>query len=155
MEEGVQPESDLRLSENIHTDDAVCSSEPESEEGCLSMEEPFDDVASDERESEGAARSSDEMREEECDDNYESVEETCASQDRESNDMEGNEDSVDRESEGYKYLYESCPIREDQSIILISLYASRHHLTDVAVGDLLKLIALHCPTPNNCRDYRV
>ena len=51
-EEGVQPESDLRLSENIHTDDAVCSSEPESEEGCLSMEEPFDDVASDERERE-------------------------------------------------------------------------------------------------------
>jgi hypothetical protein len=53
-------------------------------------------------------------------------------------------------SENYEFLYDGCPIREDQSVILISLYASWHHLSDVAVMDLLQLISLHCPFPNNC-----
>ena len=62
------------------------------------------------------------------------------------------QDSTDgeEESENYNLLYEGCPIREDQSVVLISLFASRHHLSDVAIKDLLKLIDLHCPCPNNC-----
>ena len=58
--------------------------------------------------------------------------------------------------ERYELLYEGCPIREDQSIILISLFAARHHLSDVAIKDLLKLIDLHCPSLNNCTksEYR-
>lgn len=35
-------------------------------------------------------------------------------------------------SENYEFLYDGCPIREDQSVILISLYASRHHLSETA-----------------------
>jgi hypothetical protein len=42
------------------------------------------------------------------------------------------------------------PIRENGSVVLISIFASRHHLSDAAVKDLLKLISLHCPCPDNC-----
>ena len=57
-----------------------------------------------------------------------------------------NEDDVDEETfsedepECYKFLYDGCHICEDQSILLVSLFASRHRLSDVAVKDLLKLI---------------
>ena len=47
-------------------------------------------------------------------------------------------------------LYEGSPINEAESILLVSLFVNRHHVSDVAIQDLLKLISLHCPIPNQC-----
>jgi hypothetical protein len=62
----------------------------------------------------------------------------------------GMNESRQSDSKTYDFLYHGCPIRENESVILFSLFASRHHLSDVAVIDLLTLISLHCPFPNNC-----
>ena len=47
-------------------------------------------------------------------------------------------------------LYENAPICEEESLLLISLFATRHGLSDVALQNLLQLLALHCPEPNRC-----
>ena len=62
----------------------------------------------------------------------------------------GIDETIQADSECYEFLYDGCPVREDQSVVLVSLYASRHHLSDVAVSDLLKFVSLHCPSPNKC-----
>ena len=73
-----------------------------------------------------------------------------STEERERSEIEQESTHGEGQHERYELLYEGCPIREDQSIILISLFAARHHLSDVAIKDLLKLIDLHCPSPNNC-----
>lgn len=40
-------------------------------------------------------------------------------------------DDVDANNEQYQPLYDGCPITEDQSILLVSLYATRHRLSHV------------------------
>ena len=64
------------------------------------------------------------------------------SDDQEGTDVEGfhEGDGEDDQSETYNLLYDGCPLCEDESVLLVSLFASRHHLSDVAVNDLLKLI---------------
>ena len=47
-------------------------------------------------------------------------------------------------------LFQDCRLTRTSSHLLISKFAARHSLTDVAVKDLLTLIKLHCPQPNSC-----
>lgn len=47
-------------------------------------------------------------------------------------------------------LYESASLTKKESIVLIMAFANRHKLTGAATNDLLKLVSLHCPTPNHC-----
>lgn len=49
-----------------------------------------------------------------------------------------------------KPLFESCPLTPSASNILLMKFKMRHNLTNEALSDLLKLIKLHCPTPNLC-----
>lgn len=47
-------------------------------------------------------------------------------------------------------LYEGSQLTVSASSILIMQYKTKHNLTNEAVGDLLQLLKLHCPTPNKC-----
>jgi hypothetical protein len=49
-----------------------------------------------------------------------------------------------------KPLFEGCPLSLSSSNILLMKFKMRHGLTNEALSDLLKLIKLHCPTPNLC-----
>ena len=52
--------------------------------------------------------------------------------------------------EAGQLLYDSSSLTVPASCLLIKKFALRHNLTQVAVGDLLQLIRLHCPPPNHC-----
>ena len=47
-------------------------------------------------------------------------------------------------------LYNNARLTMKTSRILIQKFLLRHHLSDAAKSDLLKIIELHCPKPNNC-----
>ena len=47
-------------------------------------------------------------------------------------------------------LFQGCPLTVTSSSVLIMQYKMRHNLTNVAIVDLLKLLKLHCPNPNQC-----
>lgn len=47
-------------------------------------------------------------------------------------------------------LYEGSSLTLASSSVLIIKYKMRHNLTQEALGDLLQLIKLHCPSPNRC-----
>lgn len=47
-------------------------------------------------------------------------------------------------------LYDGAPLTLSASNLLIMQFKMRHNLTDGCVSDLLKLLKLHCPSPNNC-----
>ncbi|XP_074612396.1 uncharacterized protein LOC141866757 [Acropora palmata] len=63
------------------------------------------------------------------------------------------DDARDRENtekEDDPPLYPSCPLRLSESILLIMTLAIRHKLTGDALGDVIKLVDLHCvPGPNS------
>lgn len=48
-------------------------------------------------------------------------------------------------------LFNGAPITRGESLMCILTFAMRFTLTGVALSFLLKLIALHCPTPNFCK----
>lgn len=64
--------------------------------------------------------------------------------------LETEDEEDDNQESVYDMLYDGSPVRENESIQLISMYATRHRLTDVALQDLLKLLEIHCPKPNKC-----
>lgn len=47
-------------------------------------------------------------------------------------------------------LYENSSLSVSESSLLLMAFAVRHKLSGVALEDLLELIHLHCPKPNNC-----
>ena len=47
-------------------------------------------------------------------------------------------------------LYEKSSLTVSSSSVLIMKYKMRHNLTQEALADLLLLIKLHCPSPNQC-----
>lgn len=47
---------------------------------------------------------------------------------------------------GYHPLYRNAPISVAESLLLIMTFANRHKITGKALGDLLTLISLHCPS---------
>ena len=47
-------------------------------------------------------------------------------------------------------LYEGSSLTVPTSSVLIMKYALRHKLTQEALADLLRLVKLHCPSPNQC-----
>ena len=47
-------------------------------------------------------------------------------------------------------LYEGSSLTVPTSSVLIMKYALRHSLTQEALADLLRLVKLHCPSPNQC-----
>ena len=47
-------------------------------------------------------------------------------------------------------LYQDSSVTVSESSLLIMAFAVRHKLSGVALEDLLELIHLHCPKPNNC-----
>ena len=47
-------------------------------------------------------------------------------------------------------LYNGSSLTVPSSSVLIMKYKMKHHLTQEALADLLKLIKLHCPLPNQC-----
>ena len=47
-------------------------------------------------------------------------------------------------------LYSGASLTVGSSNILIMQYKLRHKLTDESLADLLQLLRLHCPTPNQC-----
>ena len=48
-------------------------------------------------------------------------------------------------------LFEGAQINQKESMLLIMTFALRHGLSGHALDDLLSLIQLHCPAPNNLR----
>lgn len=47
-------------------------------------------------------------------------------------------------------LYEGCTLTVPSSSVLIMKFKERHNLTEEGLSDLLQLMKLHCPVPNNC-----
>ena len=47
-------------------------------------------------------------------------------------------------------LYEGAPLTVSESALSVMSFFLSHQLTGSALGDLLALIDLHCPKPNNC-----
>ena len=47
-------------------------------------------------------------------------------------------------------LYDGSLLNVPQSNVLIYKFAMKHNLSIEGLSDILKLIQLHCPTPNNC-----
>ena len=47
-------------------------------------------------------------------------------------------------------LYEGSSLTAASSSVLIMKYTMKHNLTREALGDLLSLLKLHCPSPNTC-----
>ena len=47
-------------------------------------------------------------------------------------------------------LFHDSQLTRSSSHLLITKFAARHSLSDVALKDLLRLIKLHCPPSNNC-----
>ena len=47
-------------------------------------------------------------------------------------------------------LYDASHLSRPVSHLLITKFARRHSLSSVAVQDLLTLVRLHCPSPNQC-----
>ena len=45
-------------------------------------------------------------------------------------------------------LYDGSFLTVSSSAVLIMKYKLRHKLTEEAIADLLRLIKLHCPSPN-------
>lgn len=43
-----------------------------------------------------------------------------------------------------------CTLTTTSSSVLFMQYKKRYGLSDQALGDLLNLFSLHCPSPNNC-----
>lgn len=64
-----------------------------------------------------------------------------------SNASSNGDENEDREEE---LLYEGARLTVGQSLMAILTLAMAHSLTGVCLGDLLALIALHCPQPNKC-----
>lgn len=50
--------------------------------------------------------------------------------------------------ESPKKVFVDCPLTESASNLLVLQYSIRHSLSQEAVADLLKLLQIHCPTPN-------
>ena len=46
-------------------------------------------------------------------------------------------------------LYESAPITTATSGVLLMKFIMKHRITQEALTDLLKVLQLHCPSPNN------
>ena len=55
------------------------------------------------------------------------------------------------ESNDDPYLYDGCPLRLSQSLLLHLTVASRHNLSSEALSDILFLSSLHCKRPNPCK----
>jgi hypothetical protein len=51
-------------------------------------------------------------------------------------------------------VFFNCPITNSASNLLILQYSMRHSLSQEAVADLLKLLSIHCPTPNTVPSSR-
>ena len=47
-------------------------------------------------------------------------------------------------------LFPGCPLTVTASSVLLTQFKMRHNLTQEAVSDLLQLLSLHWPVPNNC-----
>ena len=59
-------------------------------------------------------------------------------------------DRENTEKEDDPPIYPSCPLRLSESILLIMTLAIRYKLTGDALGDVIKLVDLHCvPGPNS------
>ena len=58
--------------------------------------------------------------------------------------------NTDGRAKDERMLYDCAPLTISSSNYLVLKYKLRHNLTNEAVADLLKLLALHCPTPNLC-----
>jgi hypothetical protein len=68
----------------------------------------------------------------------------------EDDDEEDDEVMGDPETLSLDILYDGAPLTMTASNIMIMHYKMRHKLTDQALADLLRLLQLHCPTPNQC-----
>ena len=55
-----------------------------------------------------------------------------------------------QEEESSPPLYAGSQITVAMSMVLIMTFAIRHHLTGIALADLLSLIEIHCLIPNLC-----
>jgi len=76
-------------------------------------------------------------------------------------DTEITDDSASDESTGNELgaayadsLYKDSVITTPASNVVIMEYAIKHNLTMDALADLLKLVKLHCPAPNNVSSTR-
>jgi len=47
-------------------------------------------------------------------------------------------------------LYEGADLTVGASSVLLLQFKMRHNLTQEALGDLVELVKLHCPSPNKC-----
>ena len=53
------------------------------------------------------------------------------------------------EHDQHELLYKEAMIKTSASSVLIMKYAMKHKLTREAIADLLQIVKLHCPSPNN------
>ena len=60
------------------------------------------------------------------------------------------EDSAELDCPTVSALYDGSTLSRESSGILIMQFKTKHNLTLDGLADLLKLIKLHCPTPNQC-----
>ena len=61
---------------------------------------------------------------------------------------DGNSEALSQTTE--EALFAGCPLTTNSSNLLILQFKMRHNLTQEALADLLKLLQLHCPSPNHC-----
>lgn len=61
-----------------------------------------------------------------------------------------NEEEVSSDSMADKPLYDGATISAQSSSVLIMEFVMRHNLSNECLRDLLQLIKLHCPKPNEC-----
>ena len=59
------------------------------------------------------------------------------------------EESDEELTEEGSIIFPQCPLSLNASILLVKKFQMRHKLTQVAVSDLLQLMKLHFPSPNN------
>lgn len=83
-------------------------------------------------------------------DNPQILEAELQSYEENMNDTDEPETSTISECADSNKLYSGAPLTVATSSLLMMQYKMRHNLTEQALGDLQRLLQLHCPTPNFC-----
>ena len=71
--------------------------------------------------------------------------------DNEDDEEEHTNDRIHKTTDQDKPIYENASLTISGSMMSIITFVMRHKLAGAALCDLLELIELHCPSPNNCK----
>ena len=65
-------------------------------------------------------------------------------------DDRGETDDISAATNSSALLYDGSQQTVSASSVLVLQFKMKHKLTQEALGDLLELLKLHCPSPNKC-----